>query len=188
MKKDRNLTKDSLTAFLDWLDPDPNVAAQKYEQVRTRLIKIFVCDGYYDAERLADETIDRVASKISELGTEFIPKFEEKLRYMFGFAKNIRHEEDRRRKKPPTPPPPSHDSEEIERTYACLESCMKLLTPDNRNLVLEYYQEEKRAKIDHRKQLAEKLKISLNALRIRASRIRDWLEKCVKDCLCEATA
>jgi DNA-directed RNA polymerase specialized sigma24 family protein len=65
---------------------------------------------------------------------------------------------------------------------------MERLTPDNRNLVLKYYQEEKRARIDHRKRLAEKLGIAVNALRIRAHRIRASLEECVQKCLEEATA
>jgi hypothetical protein len=49
--------------------------------------------------------------------------------------------------------------------------------------VLEYYRGEKKAKIDHRKKLAEKYEIALNALRIRAHRIRAQLYECVKDCL-----
>jgi DNA-directed RNA polymerase specialized sigma24 family protein len=73
--------------------------------------------------------------------------------------------------------------EEIEREYACLEHCLQRLTPENRELVLQYYEDEKRAKIDHRKKLAEKLGIALNALRIRAHRIRLVLEQCVQECM-----
>lgn len=80
------------------------------------------------------------------------------------------------------------DTEDIEREYECLERCMQKLTPDNRQLVLQYYQEEKRAKIDHRRQLAEQLGIALNALRIRAHRIRASLQECVQTCLREAAA
>ncbi len=60
---------------------------------------------------------------------------------------------------------------------------MERLTPDNRVLVLQYYQEEKKAKIDHRKLLAEHLGIAVNALRIRACRIRATLLECVQNCL-----
>jgi hypothetical protein len=49
--------------------------------------------------------------------------------------------------------------------------------------VLQYYQEEKRAKIEHRKRLAERLGIELNALRIRAYRIRAELYECIRLCL-----
>ena len=65
---------------------------------------------------------------------------------------------------------------------------MQRLTADNRKLVLQYYQEEKQAKIDHRKLLAEQLGIALNALRIRAHRIRASLQECVQNCVREATA
>jgi DNA-directed RNA polymerase specialized sigma24 family protein len=50
-------------------------------------------------------------------------------------------------------------------------------------LVLQYYQEEKGAKIEHRRAMAERLGIPLNALRIRAHRIRVALRDCVSDCL-----
>jgi hypothetical protein len=50
-------------------------------------------------------------------------------------------------------------------------------------LVLEYYRQERKAKIDHRKLLAAELGIAVNALRIRAHRIRRSLEQCVHTCL-----
>jgi DNA-directed RNA polymerase specialized sigma24 family protein len=65
---------------------------------------------------------------------------------------------------------------------------MEQLTSDNRQLVLQYYQDEKRAKIEHRKRLAEGLGIALNALRIRAHRIRLNLLECVQQCLQEQQA
>jgi hypothetical protein len=50
-------------------------------------------------------------------------------------------------------------------------------------MVLQYYQENKQAKIDHRKQLAAGLGVGLNTLRIRAYRIRARLEQCMDECL-----
>jgi len=46
-------------------------------------------------------------------------------------------------------------------------------------LILRYYQGEQRAKIENRRALAERLGLTINALRIRASRIRSRLEACV---------
>ncbi len=60
---------------------------------------------------------------------------------------------------------------------------MQSLPAENRELIIEYYQEEKRAKIDRRKNLAERLGVPLNALRIRAHRIRAKLEECVHECV-----
>lgn len=175
------LTKESFDALLSWLDPDPEAAARKYELIRTRLIKIFVCRGCGEPEDLADETIDRVARRLKEIEDEFVG---DPARYFYGVANKV-HLEYIRRKPAPTPPPPP-DSSEVEREYDCLERCMQKLTSDNRELVLQYYQEEKQAKIDHRKQLADQLGIALNALRIRAYRIRATLLECVQKCVHEA--
>ena len=63
MKTEWILTKESFDTLLAWLDANPDAAARKYEQIRTRLIKIFVCRGCLESEDLADETIDRVARR-----------------------------------------------------------------------------------------------------------------------------
>jgi len=57
------------------------------------------------------------------------------------------------------------------------------LPKENRKLIIDYYQEERRVKIELRQELADKLNIPLNALRIRAHRIRVGLEKCITNCL-----
>jgi DNA-directed RNA polymerase specialized sigma24 family protein len=73
--------------------------------------------------------------------------------------------------------------EEIEQEYECLDRCLAKLTPANRELILEYYRGEKQAMTENRKKLAERMGITLNALRVRADRIRSNLEKCVFSCL-----
>lgn len=184
MKKEWVLTQESFEELLAWLDPNRDLAGQKYELIRTRLIKIFACRGCYEAEDLADETINRVTSKLKEITDSF---YGEHARYFYGVANKI-HLEYLRRKPPPPPPPPRHDSNEIEHEYDCLERCLQRLTTDNRDLVLQYYREERQAKIDHRRRLAEQLGIAVNALRIRAHRIRASLQDCVQNCVNEATA
>jgi DNA-directed RNA polymerase specialized sigma24 family protein len=52
-----------------------------------------------------------------------------------------------------------------------------------RELILEYYRDEKREKIDHRKQLADSLGVTLNTLRMRAHRIKKELQQCLGSCL-----
>ncbi|HZE69439.1 MAG TPA: hypothetical protein VE135_07965 [Pyrinomonadaceae bacterium] len=184
MRKDWVLTPESFEKLLAWLDKDREQAGQKYEDIRRRLIKIFTCRGCYEAEDRTDETIDRVSKKLDEIRDTYTG---EPARYFFGVANKV-HLEYLRRKPVPPPQPPREDTEQIEREYQCLERCMDRLTPDNRILVLQYYEEEKRAKIDHRKRLADQLGIALNALRIRAHRIRTSLEQCVQKCVHEAAA
>jgi DNA-directed RNA polymerase specialized sigma24 family protein len=65
----------------------------------------------------------------------------------------------------------------------CLHRCISRLEDQERMLITAYYKEEQRSKIDSRKMLAESLGISLNALAIRACRIRDKLEECIQKCL-----
>jgi DNA-directed RNA polymerase specialized sigma24 family protein len=172
------LTQDEFDALLAWLDPDRDLAAQKYEEIRRRLIKIFVCRGCPVAEDLADETIDRVAGKVADVAPSYVGN---PALYFYGVAKNIYHEWLRRPPPVPAPvpvvdpDPPVPDPE-----YDCLMECMKLLASKDQELILDYYQEEKQAKIDHRKKLAEGLGIGLNTLRIKVYRLRARLQECVE--------
>jgi DNA-directed RNA polymerase specialized sigma24 family protein len=173
------LTQDEFDALLAWLDPDRDLAAQKYEEIRRRLIKIFVCRGCPVAEDLADETIDRVAGKVADVAPSYVGN---PALYFYGVAKNVYHESLRPRPAPvPTPiPVVDPDPPEPDREYDCLEECIKGLALEDRQLILDYYQEEKQAKIDHRKKLAEGLGIGLNTLRIRVYRLRARLQECVE--------
>jgi hypothetical protein len=56
------------------------------------------------------------------------------------------------------------------------------LTNEERDLIFEYYFGERRAKIDHRREMAAKLRLTPNALAIRACRIRERLERCIREC------
>ena len=184
MNKEWVLTAESFEDLLAWLNPDRELAGHKYEEIRTRLIKIFACRGCYEPEDLADETINRVINKLSEIEPTFIG---EQARYFYGVANKV-HLEYLRRKPIPRLPVPINISEETEREYQCLDRCVGKLTEENRELVLQYYQEDKRAKIENRKHLAARFGIALNALRIRAHRIRTSLQDCIKECLQRASA
>jgi len=184
MNKDWVLTQEAFDALLAWLDPAREAAGRKYEDIRLRLIKLFTCRGCYEPEDLADETINRVSKKLKDIETNYSG---DPARYFYGVANKV-HLEYVRRRPAAIPPVPSEASEDVEKEYECLERCIQQLSSQNRILVLQYYQLEKRAKIDHRKQLAAQLGIAVNALRIRACRIRTALQKCVQSCIAEATA
>lgn len=183
MKKDWVVTQESFDALLAWLDPRREQAAERYEDIRSRLIKLFTCRGCYEPEDLADETINRVIKRLKDIEASFTG---DPRRYFYGVANKV-HLEYLRRKSVPQLPISPESSEQIEREYECLERCMEQLTADKRELVLQYYQREKRAKIDHRRQLAQQLGIALNALRIRAHRLRASLQECLQNCLEEAS-
>lgn len=179
MNNDSVLTQESFDALLAWLGPDREQGGKTYEAIRRRLIKLFTCRGCHEPEVLADTTIDRVVKRLKEIEGSYTG---DRALYFYGVANNVHLEYLRRKPVVPPPPPPS-DPDELEREHQCLESCLKRLPPGNRELVLQYYQEDKGAKIDNRRHLAERLGIALNALRIRAHRIRAALLTCMQECL-----
>ena len=184
MNKNWVLTKEAFDSLLDWLGPNREVAGQKYEEIRRRLVTIFSCRGCGEPEDLADETINRVTSKLPVIKSGFVG---DPGKYFYGVANKV-HLEYRRRKPVPDLPPPASYDENIEKESECLERCMQNLSVENRTLLIEYYQDERQAKIDRRKRLAEQLGIAINALRIRAYRVRASLQECVANCLQEAIA
>jgi DNA-directed RNA polymerase specialized sigma24 family protein len=72
------------------------------------------------------------------------------------------------------------DTEDIEE---CLRSCLQKLSAENRKLIVEYFANEKQAKIDHRSELAHQFGISVENLRVKVYRIRVSLQGCIERCL-----
>ena len=168
--------KQEFEKFLAWLDPDRDHAAAKHEEIRQRLCKLFVCRACPVAEELADETIDRVIAKIDGLAKTYVG---DPRAYFYGVGRNVYLEWTRRPSIPPPQPLPGTDPAGDDIEYESLEECLGRLPQKDRDLIVEYYQDEKQAKIDHRKGLAERLGITLNTLRIRVYRIRARLEECI---------
>lgn len=182
------LTQKDFDKLLAWLHDDREQAGRKYEEIRESLIKIFSWRGYYDAEDLADEVVNRVAAKTRELADSYVG---EPALYFYGVAKKIILE--RERKGPHRPLDPSlkapdtaADPDEVEagaRRLDCLQQCLRGLDADDRMLILAYYQKSKQAKIDYRKALARQFDMGTNALRVKVFRIRAHLKTCIKKCL-----
>ncbi len=185
------LTAKTLESLLCFLDPDPDQAARGYERLRAKLIRLFDWRGCAFPEDLADETINRVARKLEE-GTEI--RSADPYSYFAGVAHRVFCEVLRRRKKQrealaeirhidPEPRP----APEAEARLSALDRCLVRLSPAERKLIVSFYQGEKRTRIDRRKRLASALDISINALRIRAHRLRLRLESCVRTFLSAVT-
>ena len=179
-KKDRELNSDAFEALLQWLDPDREEAGRRYEHIRHRLIRIFACRGCAESDILADETINRVARKVGELATTYQG---DPVLYFYGVANKIHLEQLKKAKPQVTEWQNTQDDDDYGPEFECLERCMDKLPMNNRELVLKYYDHETDAKIEQRRLLAETLNIGLNALRIRAHRIRIILYQCIKGCL-----
>lgn len=172
------LSKKSFEALLSLLDPDTEVAARKYEEIRSGLVRVLSYRGCVEAEDVADEIIDRVARRAPELSQVYKG---DPARYFYGVLKNV-HREYVKRKHPHAPDPIPKDPER-EVVLTCLDGCLESLDEPNRTLVLEYYRESGMNRVLRRRWMARSLGISSTALRIRAHRIRSGLRDCVLSCM-----
>lgn len=171
-------------SLLEWLDPDRERAAEKYQGIRHSLIKIFSWRATTDAEFLADETLERVMSRVSELRHTY--KGDPSL-YVYGVAKKVlieqRHGHVRNVELPDAVPESQTTAIDDDRSYDCMDRCLAKLSPSSRALILDYYSREDTEKVLHRKELAESLQITPQALRVRAYRIRSELQRCIEACM-----
>jgi DNA-directed RNA polymerase specialized sigma24 family protein len=179
MRRDWTLTQEAFDGLLAWLGSNREEAGEKYEEIRRKLILIFASRGCQAPEELADETINRATEKLPELTENYVG---DKALYFYGIAKRV-WLENLKSKTNPAPPPPLDPDDEPERRHQCLERCLLKLDQPDRNLVIEYYSREKRAKIELRKVMAAQLGLSDNALKIKMCRLRSKLHECVKECL-----
>jgi DNA-directed RNA polymerase specialized sigma24 family protein len=185
----KGLTKEEFDLFLSKLHPDREIAGGEYILLWQKLFIFFQSRSCPLADELVDETLNRVAKKIA--GGEEPRNI---LAYCHGFAKNVWLEY---LKKPGVnrgtfdeiPPTPSIGIDEINRKerQKCLFGCLQKLHIDDARLLIEYWYHEDRPNRDIRKEIAERLKISPTALRIRIYRIKNKVDECVKKCLGEKT-
>lgn len=183
MAKENFITQENFDVLLSWLDRNREIAAQKYEKIRGRLIRIFMGRGCFEAEELADETFDRVTRKLPQLADGYTG---EPTLYFYGVADKIYLEWRRRQKKQrqiDLPAAENKDQAELEIEYRCLELCLEKLPADQHRLIVGYYRKEKIAKIENRRELAMLFGISVNALQVKACRIRSQLKECLRKCV-----
>lgn len=173
-------------SLLDWLDQDRRRAGEKYEALREQLTKIFSWRGCSEPEGLVDETIDRVVRRLPEIAGNYKG---DPGGYFYGVAKNVLREYGRRAEAFKVVQPaerhaiiPYVDQDET-RELECLDKCLLMLSPQDRELVLQYYQTSKPEKLNARKALGDQLGISLRALRLRVYRIRISLRECIETCM-----
>jgi DNA-directed RNA polymerase specialized sigma24 family protein len=176
------MNQEPFDRFLAWLHPDRDQAGGRYEVIRRGLIQFFARRGCFDAEDLADQTIERVCAKLPEIADGYTG---EQAKYCYRVAHFIHLEYLRR----PHPVPPAcnpKDSFLLEQKERCRHRCLEKLSADEKDLILRYYQPAPaEGKAEHRRQLAEQYQLSGNALTVRAYRIRSALYHCLEDCLQE---
>jgi RNA polymerase sigma factor (sigma-70 family) len=183
----------SADILLSRLDQDRTQAWIKYENIRRRLTKFFEWNHCFLAEELADETLDRVAKKI---GVEEIRDFGN---FALGIARFVCLENSKKTRRISSVedhiggPDSISDARDHEREIVedvdqqirlkCLRECLGRLATDEKELAVSYYSAEEKKQGIHRQEIAQKIGVSIIALRVRANRVRDKLEKCVRQCL-----
>jgi RNA polymerase sigma factor (sigma-70 family) len=186
-KRGWSLTKPAFDKLMARMESAAEAPGDRYLRARRNLVRFFEGRRSRFAEEQADETLNRVARRLDE-GAE-IQNFEA---YLYGVARLVMleaiDERARERKAFSEVPlrlvqPGQAEGEETGARLDCLSRCLERLPPDGRALIVQYYQGERRAKIENRQKLADSLGIPLQALRARALRLREKLEACVSACL-----
>lgn len=175
-----SLSAGAFTALLGGLDSDPRAAAQRYEKLREKLVRLFTWRGCVDAPQLADETLNRVAKRIKR-DQQVQKKIDA---FVLGVAHKVYLEVLRQNRKH------QHAASEIKARptdlfareitnpqLVKLEQCIMELPKKDRDLILAYYRHSAGSQITARKLLSKKLGLTEGNLRIKAFRIRSHLEK-----------
>jgi DNA-directed RNA polymerase specialized sigma24 family protein len=179
MKPRWKITNEAFERLLKWLSPNQDDAGKRYEELRRKLIGFFVYRGSGFPEDLADQTLDRVAEVLETRETELEAG---PVAFTLGVARNIYRESLKEKTKFP-PESVSPAGEDKEDDFRCLDECLEKLPAEARELICRYYQHDGSEKIKARQRLAGELKIKVNALRLRASRIREQLSGCHEKCM-----
>ncbi len=193
-EESQKISAEAFERFLGWLDNGSASNGESYLVMRKRLLAYFDRKNCNNPDELADDTLARVARRLNEEGEI---RADAPAQYCYTVARFVFLEHLRNKEKTSVSlddpsanrmtlgiaaSEPDQESELKERLMACLDKCTGELGEDTREMIIRYYHGNERAKIDNRRSIASKLGISMNALSIRACRIRDKLEACVKEC------
>jgi DNA-directed RNA polymerase specialized sigma24 family protein len=194
----REVDAEQFDALLNCLHPERERAWTVYAGVRERLTRFFADKNCQRSIECADETLDRAARRLAA-GAELT--VEDPYQYILGIAYNVLREywknAERKTVELEAVPAARHpardpfderraDEEraEHERRLDCLAHCLAEQTPEQRAFLAAYHTGTSGAeRIEERRRLAAEMGLELNALRIRACRARDRIEKCLRACL-----
>ena len=190
-RSDSGTSGTTFTRLLRWLDEGSDSQGERYLEMRRRLVAYFDRRNRPAPDVLADETFDRVSRTLEESGRiQVTPP----ARYCYVVARfvlledirkserNVPFDEARMMARHEVAASGTAGQESTQQSLDCLGRCLSTLKPLDRKLIVEYYRDAKRQRIDRRRALAERLGITMNALGIRTWRLRASLEACVAGC------
>lgn len=168
-------------ALLQALDTDSDKAGQEYRRLHQRLVRFFSLHPVTDPYNLADEAMDRLGRRIAAAPADV----ESPSAFLFGIARHLLQEDRRRQTREgelasewtsALGRSDSPDQAVLDR----VEQCLARMKKEQRDLLLAYYRSTGRAKIEHHRELAAGLGLTVNALRNRLMRARMELDTCVR--------
>ncbi|NUO81592.1 hypothetical protein HUU05_16095 [candidate division KSB1 bacterium] len=180
--------------LLQALNPDREVGAREFERRRARLIYVLHGLGCANADELADEVFARVGKKLME--GVVIDSLDA---YLLKVARFVAMEDGKHTRTKPLPLEgvgagalPCEDAEQTAKERAdltrerqrerCMKRCWQRMAEAERQKLVDYFSGEGRARMEKRKGLAQKLDVSIAALRVQLHRLRRVLEECVRNC------
>ena len=188
------LTQLAFNRLLKWLDDGADSDGKTYLEMRQRLVSYFDRRNRLSADELADETFNRIGRTLEKSGAIAITP---PARYCYVVARFVLLEDFRRDQLHVRLDEPRRTDASIlravrlpdradgplihEQRLDCLYRCLQVLKPEQRDLIVEYYRDARRLRIDRRRDMAKRLGITMNALAIRACRVRAALETCVEE-------
>jgi DNA-directed RNA polymerase specialized sigma24 family protein len=182
-------------ALLRRLGPQMDHAADRYEELRRKLVKFFAWSSCFPSEDLADETLDRMGRILLDRSVLDLEPF------LWGVAKKIRRESQKHSEKivAITDLPDRgtflkdkvdveseiHATEQSEVRSRCLRLCLNNMSQESRRVFLMYQGLHNK---QQREQLASELGLTIGALRVRINRIKKQLQGSVQQCLASSAS
>jgi len=198
LDQERGRSQRGFTRLLEWLDGGVDSSGQTYLEMRRRLTSYFVRRNRPFADDLADETLSRISKILEQDGAITVTP---QARFCYVVARFVMLEDVRREQREQQRDRSTRDTRSSteawsgrraellqtendatrERQLERLDLGLRLLAPEQRELIVEYYRDKGQGTITHRRDMANRLGISVNALCVRASRIRAALESGMKE-------
>ena len=184
------LTASTFQILLERLERDP----EKYENLRLKIAHMLRWRGCSEShvDELADRTLDRVAAKLAT--GEQVDNINA---FAAAVARFIWLEHSRRDRVEAVGDelpevaiePDIETADGPDQGLRCLRRCVATkFSDDDRRLVISYYDADPGEKAKAaRRRLADSLGMTMNALKVRACRLRGRLEACINDCMAGVT-
>lgn len=178
----KNLTSESLNLLLAKFSEDERQAAVAYTTLRDSLVRFFALKGDSEPEAAADETLDRTALKVAaDTPIDDIKK------YIFGVARLIYLERVRHSQKEKNAAEDFYAGKQVflmeveTDDFKFFRECFNRLPTGERIFLQTYFTDAPYEKlIETRRRLTDEAGVSINQIRVKVSRLRKRLEKCVR--------